>query len=224
MFTLKPSGRMPGRDLMKRLHPDEEVRYLSRRHVVVLRSEIGIWLATILFYLGTRAVVVPLIGGLVFAAGTLYLAWKGLQWWENCFIFTNQRILTTEGFFSRKILEVPFKMVIDTQYERSFLGRLLGYGDLEVNLSGQPAFHGLTRIADPDHVYAQFVLLARGGDNAPSPTIPTAEAPEISAEGAPPDSSAKTPNGKVPPQPVLQPGPARCTGCSAAQCPCATGA
>jgi hypothetical protein len=71
---------------------------------------------------------------------------------------------TLAGVLSRRVTALPLRMVIDTSYHRTLMGRLLGYGDLQLNLSGQPSLRTLTTLPRPDEMYHSIVyLLGPGG-------------------------------------------------------------
>jgi len=137
----------------KYLGPGEHVICTFRRHSEVLDSVIGIWLIALVLCLtvglasrGHRSWHLSQVGAAVFLAATVFLGEKVWQWWMARYVFTNDRVLLIEGILSRRVNGLPLRMVLDTTYHRTLAGRLRGYGDLELNLSGQP---GLRRLKSP---------------------------------------------------------------------------
>ena len=148
------------------LSPGEHVIYATHRHLVVLNSAVAIWLATVAlglvgglasrtyrgFYLGQAGAAVSL-------AGTAFLGLRVWQWWVARYVLTNDRVLLLEGVLSRRVHGVPLGSVLDTTYHRTLTGRLLGYGDLDLNLSGRPGLRKLTSLPRPDYLYHLVMVL-----------------------------------------------------------------
>jgi hypothetical protein len=134
--------------------------------VVVLNSAVAIWLATLGLglvavvasgtyrgaYLVQAGIAVPL-------AGTAFLGWRLWQWRVATYVLTNDRVLFLEGVASRRVHGLPLRSVLDTTYHRTLTGRLLGYGHLELNLSGRPGLRTLTSLPRPDHLYHLVLTL-----------------------------------------------------------------
>ncbi len=59
----------------------------------------------------------------------LYLAFKTWEWSEDYFVVTSDRMLQASGVFTRKIAMMPLVKVTDMSFQRSSLGRLLGFGE-----------------------------------------------------------------------------------------------
>lgn len=196
------SGRVPDR-VLRYLHPNEELRYLSRPHLAELRWQLVIGTSAVAFFVGAVGLHVPLIGALVLLSATIFVAVKGTPWWETSYAITDKRVLILTGVVADRLVDVPIKLVIDIKYDRTLLGRLLGYGDFELNLSGRPSLRGLVWVPEPDLVY-WLLTLARVGDDAPRPQIFGEAARNLVAARA-----------------GLQQSIAHCTGCPVPPCPCA---
>jgi Bacterial PH domain len=148
------------------LSPSEHVLYATRRHPVVLNSAVAIWLATLGLGLAGEFAShtyrgAYLVQGVIALClvGTGFLGWNAWQWWMASYVLTNDRVLLFEGVFSRRVHGVPLRNVLDTTYHRSLTGRLLGYGHLELNLSGRPGLRTLTSVPNPDHLYRLVLVL-----------------------------------------------------------------
>src|SRR5207302_3700840 len=145
------------------------------------------------FYLGQ-------IGAAVCLAGAAFLGCRIWQWWMARFVFTDQRVLVIEGILSRRVNGLPLKSVMDTTYSRSIGGRLRGYGDLELNLSGRPGLRKLTALPRPDAIY-QLVLRLINSDKVKQPisTSPDAGVPGGGNAG---DTTAPLPRLRPPRHPA----------------------
>lgn len=164
------SNRFPGR-MLNYLHPNEEPQYLSRPHLAMLRSELTIWAIAAAFCAAAIKFQVPLLGGIVLVVATLYVVAKGVPWWQTCYAITDKRILILTSIVSDKLVDVPIKLVIDIEYDRTPLGKLLDYGDFNLNLSGKPNLKDLTYVRNPKHVY-WLLTHARVGNGGPWPPAP----------------------------------------------------
>jgi hypothetical protein len=98
--------------------------------------------------------------GLVAAAFWLRLGWKLWAWREDRIIVTTERVVEVSGVLTRRVASMPLAKVTDMTYRRSVLGRLLGFGDLNLESAGQQ--QALSRIAylpNPDHFYRTVTSL-----------------------------------------------------------------
>jgi hypothetical protein len=160
------------------LTPGERLIYTSRRHTVVLAISFAVFVVALALglFLGAESSRWPTyhlgpIGAGITLLGTLYFGWRAGQWSLTRYVITNQRILLIEGLVARRITALPLRLVIDTTYRRTIGGRLLGYCDLELNLSGHPGLRSLTRIPNADRVYSLILRLLSGSQE----TAPKAE-------------------------------------------------
>jgi hypothetical protein len=160
------------------LTPGERLIYTSRRHTVMLAGSFAVFVVALALglFLGAVSSQRPTyhlsqIGAGITLLGTLYLGLRAGQWSLTKYVITNQRILLIEGLVARRITALPLRLVIDTTYRRTMWGRLLGYCDLELNLSGHPGLRSLTKIPNADRVYSLILRLLSGSQE----TAPAAE-------------------------------------------------
>jgi hypothetical protein len=124
---------------------------LSNGERVILRSRQH-WLATVLdgrypWLLFLASLVVLLLsqnldgtvrdvaGYLVLAALVVSLAWLGrvyLGWWSQDYLVTNRRVLKVEGIINKRSADSSLEKINDAQLHQNLVGRLLGYGDLDI--------------------------------------------------------------------------------------------
>lgn len=159
------------------LVPGERIVFVARRHSVVLGPAAGglfVALAAAVgmvilsprwpkYHLGEASLAVA-------AMGIIYFAWHTWMWWLSRYIITNERILLIEGLVARRIKSLPLRLIIDTTYHRTVPGRLLGYCDLDINLSGQPGLRRLTMVPHAEEVYHLMLRLLSKRDG----TVPAA--------------------------------------------------
>ena len=106
-------------------------------------------------WLGLLLLVVPL-GHLALRVWT----WRNAQ-----YVVTNRRLICVTGAFSKRVSDTALEKINDILMEQSSLGRMLGFGDVEIisgSESGIDVFH---RIADPitfkNEMFDQKDALAR---------------------------------------------------------------
>jgi hypothetical protein len=148
------------------LLPGERLIHFSRRHTVVLGTSFAVFLISLALGLsiGAESYRLPTyhlgqIGAGITLLGTLYFGWRAGQWSRTRYVITNERILLIEGLVARRITALPLRLVIETSYRRTIGGRLLGYCDLELSLSGHPGLRSLTRVPSPDQFYMLILRL-----------------------------------------------------------------
>jgi hypothetical protein len=161
--------------LVRYLTPGERLIYASRRHTVMLANSFAVFVVSLV--LGVVAVVeshrwtgwpaahLGQVGAGIVVLGSLFFAWRAGHWALTRYVITNERILLIEGLIARRITALPLRLVIDTTYRRTIAGRILGYCNLELNLSGHPGLRSLTRVPNADRVYALILRLLSGHED-----------------------------------------------------------
>lgn len=80
--------------------------------------------------------------------------WKILERRHDWFVATDKRLILTYGLITTKVAMMPLTKVTDMSYNRSPLGRLLGYGNFVMESAGQDqALRTVSWVAHPDHTY-----------------------------------------------------------------------
>lgn len=102
----------------------------------------------------------PVVGDVVWLAWFALLAragWRLLEWRQDWFVATDRRLLLTYGLITRKVAMMPLAKVTDLSYNRSPLGRLLGYGEFVLESAGQEqAMHNVDWLPSPDELYRRI--------------------------------------------------------------------
>lgn len=70
-------------------------------------------------------------------AGAGYLFWRYLNWRHDWFVATDKRFLLFYGFIRRKVAMMPLMKVTDMTFDRSIMGRMIGYGTFLLESAGQ---------------------------------------------------------------------------------------
>jgi uncharacterized membrane protein YdbT with pleckstrin-like domain len=93
------------------------------------------------------------------------MIWKAIDWAVTFIVVTPQRMLLTSGVLFRKVAMMPLAKVTDMSFHRSFLGRLLGFGEFILESAGQDrALTNIDYIPYPEQLYlAVCALIFPGG-------------------------------------------------------------
>ncbi len=160
----------------KYLLPHEHQVITVRKHPAVLIGPISIALAGVLIavVLGTTLLrhshngIIILV--LVVVALLLYLGFKAWEWAENYFVVTSDRMLQASGVFTRKIAMMPLVKVTDMSFQRSALGRLLGFGEFILESAGQDqALRTIDHVPYPEQLYLEICALIFPAEKIPCP-------------------------------------------------------
>ena len=159
-------GANPPADVDRYLLPHEQEVITVRKHPAVLLAPVG-WAVigliiaallsdTLLRHDSALTWIVWAIWGLVF----LRFLWAAVNWAVDYFVVTSHRFIQTSGLLSRKVAMMPLVKVTDMTFERSFLGRLLGYGTFILESAGQDqALSRVDHIPYPEQLYLEVCAL-----------------------------------------------------------------
>lgn len=80
--------------------------------------------------------------------------WELLQWRNDWFVATDRRLMLTYGLITRKVAMMPLIKVTDMSYNRTPVGRVLGYGEFILESAGQDqALRRVPWLPNPDALY-----------------------------------------------------------------------
>ncbi|MBN8553145.1 MAG: PH domain-containing protein [Caulobacterales bacterium] len=149
-MTIQPSGY-----LAQVLGTDEQVLLIARPHWLVLLAKTVLWAILVL------AVVVSAIWLRV--AGSPYWAWTtplalvplGFWIWEyqvwsnQMCVLTDRRVIQMDGVLNKQVSDSILDKLNDVKTEQSLLGRIFGYGDIEILTASEEGTNVLHMIQDP---------------------------------------------------------------------------
>jgi uncharacterized membrane protein YdbT with pleckstrin-like domain len=108
------------------------------------------------------------LGALAIAGLWLIVVW--IRWRSTSYTLTDQRIKIESGVFSRQSKMIPIDRVQDCSTKQSLVGRMLGYGRVEIDAAGAQGAEVLDHLPNPDvfrdQVFVQTERRRTGG--APS--------------------------------------------------------
>lgn len=158
---------VPGTDTVpnavnKYLLPHEHQVITVRKHPAVLIGPIAISLAGLVIAAVVSTTVARHNSGVVgfvwiaWAVVLLWLVYKVWEWSQDYFIVTSRRMLLATGVISRKVAMMPLVKVTDMSFQRSSLGRLLGYGEFILESAGlDQALRVVDFLPYPEQLYLE---------------------------------------------------------------------
>jgi membrane protein YdbS with pleckstrin-like domain len=172
-MRLVPGGDTVPTSINKYLLPNERRVITVRQHPAVLIrpiAEVLVGLALAGFLTdaaahGNNAVI--LVIWLLWFAVLVRLLLKVWEWSVNYFVVTSSRMLLAKGIITRKVNMMPLGKVTDMSFQRSTLGRVLGYGEFILESAGQDqALRVVDHLPYPEQLYLEVCgLLFSGKDD-----------------------------------------------------------
>src|SRR6202049_786454 len=112
--------------------------------------------------------------GVVALAG-LWLIVVWIRWQSTTYTLTDQRIKIETGVFGRQEKIIPIDRVQDCTTRMSLLGRMLGYGRVEIDAAGAQGAEVLDHLPNPGSFRDQVFMQSekrRGGGTPSAPSMP----------------------------------------------------
>lgn len=168
------AGRLD-RELERYLVPGERVVAVVRQHWFSQIRPIAVFVALLFLATFVEAEAPRTRGGAVLAsffwyaafAGALYLLWRYLNWRHDWFVATDKRFLMFYGFIRRKVAMMPLMKVTDMTFDRSVMGRVIGYGTFVLESAGQSqALSRIEYVPDATAHYKAICTVLFGSDDA----------------------------------------------------------
>ena len=155
-FLVAIKSRKLARTLrFKWLGPKEVIYFLARRHKIrlyqTLMAPLFVLFIPILLFLWSLtsgAITTYVVGGLILFADILWAIWRVVDWSNDYYIVTNQRVVWVErviGIYDSR-QEVPLSTILAVNVETDMIGRILDYGNVSVR-----TFVGSIRFDFVDH-------------------------------------------------------------------------
>src|SRR5713226_1518264 len=111
------------------------------------------------------------------AIAGLWLIVVWVRWQATAYTLTDQRIKIETGVFSRSSKIIPIDRIQDCTTKQTLVGRILGYGRVEVDAAGAQGAEVLNHLPHPgefrDQVFMQSERRRGGASSAPAPTNPS---------------------------------------------------
>ncbi|HSG45304.1 MAG TPA: cyclic nucleotide-binding domain-containing protein [Anaerolineales bacterium] len=124
----------------KWLRSDEVIYFLARKHRIILYENLILpilsFIVPVAFFYAwnfiTSFFIVAFAGGLSLLAIILWIVWIAIDWGNDYYVVTNQRVVWLEkviGIYDSR-QESPLSTILSVSVETSQIGRILNYGDV----------------------------------------------------------------------------------------------
>lgn len=164
--------------LDKLMIPGESVVHSARRSVAATFGGLFVFLALVLIGVGVAYALSAPAAGLLgtgmllvvaLVLGVLLLGrWV---WWRNkIYVVTNLRVMKLEGVLSKSHRDASLDKINDLVMTQSILGRLLGYGDLQILTANEASGMTFHKLGDPV-AFKRQVLQVRTTEMADGPGL-----------------------------------------------------
>ncbi|WP_265445409.1 PH domain-containing protein [Flexivirga meconopsidis] len=151
------------RALSRYLLDDEHLVVAQGQHWASLAGPVGMAVAGFFLVLLAGFTAPAKLGVLTDFAWKLWFilvlnaAARALMWRIDWFAATDKRLILTYGLIKRRVAMMPLPKVTDMSFNRSALGRALGYGQFVLESAGQEqALRQIDFIRDPEHTYRRI--------------------------------------------------------------------
>lgn len=118
------------------LKKDEKILLIIRQHWIKLALPVLAWLllAILLLVIGWPGSGAKFI---IILLTAFYPMYEYINWKYNLWSVTNLRVVDESGFFSRYSKESPLDKINNVEYDQSILGRIFGYGNVDIQTAAE---------------------------------------------------------------------------------------
>ena len=144
--------------LKKLLAEGEEVLMVDHQHWFVLTGHLAGALLMAVVLVGMLTAALILDGGQHGAIAWGYalvlllipvLWWQVLVWRSHMYVITNRRIIQLSGALNKDVLDSAIGKITDLRTHQSWVGRMFGFGDIEVLTASESGKNEIRMIAQP---------------------------------------------------------------------------
>jgi len=193
-FILLAALALPLYDIVVAILSGQRGRELiGRIWVSILIALFILGLGIALFIPGTNMIVGVII--LLISVVPLVQAIKiFLDWYNEQYIITNHRVMSVKGVINKHVSDSALEMVNDVVLEQSAIGRMMGYGNVEIITGSDVGTNLFRRIANPVRFKTEMLnqkgKLVRRKPERPTPAPPVAAPAAVEEQPAAQDIPA----------------------------------
>jgi uncharacterized membrane protein YdbT with pleckstrin-like domain len=137
----------------------EKIVLVTRQHWFTIASAVALEIILIIILVALTIIggtLIPGIGPLIWIFGFILilipiatLTRDLLDWYNRQYIVTTRRVMQIAGIFNKNVTDSSLEKVNDVKLTQSALGRLFGYGDVEILTASELGVNLFRRIGDP---------------------------------------------------------------------------
>ena len=199
-------GRRPSPVIFRYLLPGEQTLHIARVHPAAFLGSVTLALAGLLGAVVLTATVATGDGlaqaviWILWAVLLLRVIWKVINWRVRYFVITSHRLMLVSGLLDKTAEMMPLAEVTDLEMRRSFVGRVLGYGEFVVESAGQdPALRHVPFVPYPEQLYLEICDMIF--QEAPSSSGPSSSSGPLPSSRPPGPAGPPPHSGPPPPSP-----------------------
>ncbi len=116
------------------LKKEEKLLIIIRQHWIKLVLPIFAWLlltTVLLFWLHNA------VAFIIILLTAVYPLVEYINWKYNLWAVTNMRVVDESGYFTRYSKESPLDKINNVEYDQPILGRILGYGNVDIQTAAE---------------------------------------------------------------------------------------
>jgi uncharacterized membrane protein YdbT with pleckstrin-like domain len=136
------------------LGENEQIIFETHQHWFVLFGKIFLEILLIILIIAGSFALTPLypfaIYGLILVLVPLIGMLSDILVWRNkAYVVTNRRVIQIAGVLDKDVVDSSLEKVNDVKMSQSFLGRMFGYGDIEILTASELGVNLFHEIANP---------------------------------------------------------------------------
>jgi uncharacterized membrane protein YdbT with pleckstrin-like domain len=169
------------------LGENEQVLFVTHQHWLVLAGEIlsesllsialvvlvsliyALWAPNVLVLLGYLLLIFPLIS----------LLRDVVIWSRRKYVVTNRRVMQLSGVFNKNVTDSSLDKVNDVKMSQSFLGRMFGYGDIEILTASELGVNKFMHIGQPIQYKSAMINAKEKLERLPTQAATSRPAPSL---------------------------------------------
>jgi uncharacterized membrane protein YdbT with pleckstrin-like domain len=176
---------MSGHYLQSLLGDRENIILATRHHWFVLASSIVLEIVLILIIFSATLVgsiilttnqspavpVVAVVGFILLLIPIATGTRDFLNWSNHQFIITNHRVMQISGIFNKSVIDSSLDKVNDIKMDQSAMGRLFGYGDIEILTASELGVNLFKKIDNPVKFKSALINAKEYLEHAPAAEV-----------------------------------------------------
>lgn len=167
------------------LGENERILYSTRQHWFVLVSSIVLEITVILIIFALTIVatlqnwmegwIVGIVGAFVMLIPIATMTRDILVWSNHQYLVTNWRVIQISGIINKNVMDSSLEKVNDVKMTQSFLGRIFGFGDIEILTGSELGVNLFRRIEEPVRFKTAMINAKESATRRTTPPIHTPE-------------------------------------------------
>ncbi len=136
------------------LRKDEQILFETHKHwyVLILPFLISLAVLVLSFYLFTILTEFQIWYILFPILAVIYFIYKYYSWKFDLWVVTNYRVIDEFGVFSINSKESPIDKINNVSYQQSLLGRIMGFGDVQIQTAAEMGETSYANISRPQQL------------------------------------------------------------------------